>query len=138
MAETNERKKKKLRFLYSILIAAGLGVLAALAFGLSAAPNVNEACRCLSDGFFVVGVLYGGLGALIAISTTGIFDIISYGFKSLLVLFTALRDPAKHDSFYEYKMKKEEKRGETRWEVLAGGVLCLALAALTLVGYYRL
>ena len=70
--------------------------------------------RCASDALFVPAVLWLGLAGLMWVSTTGFFDIFSYAFKSLLVLFSTLKKPSDLGSFYDYKLEKEEKRtGQT-------------------------
>lgn len=92
--------------------------------------------HAMSDGFFVTGFLNFGLGALIWISTTGFFDIFGYSAKSILNFFLPrswmerMGMTPKGD-FYEYKVKKKEKRKEpllpieTLW--LGGAMMLIAL-----------
>lgn len=101
-------------------IAVYRGFSADLAFSLNA--------RYLSDGFFVAGLLLTGIGALIWVSSTGFFDIFIYGFKSLLVLFTALVKPKDHPTFYEYKLSREKGRRKGSCFILFVGLFFLALA----------
>lgn len=121
------------------LAAVELALAAAVAhlrgFELSQTLTLNA--RYLSDGFFVIGMLATGMGLLVWVSTTGFFDIMAYGFKSLLVLFTPLRKPQEHISYYDYKMGKEGKRAKPRYELLFSGLACLLLSGLFLAIYYR-
>ena len=93
------------------VIGLFLAGLTALAMGLGADKGLAMNARILSDGCFVAGMMLTGVGLLVWIATTGFFDIFSYGFHSLLVLFSPLRKPEEHETFFDYKLAKEEKRG---------------------------
>lgn len=125
---------------YGITGAAALVMAFAAAelrgFAWQQASNLQA--RYLSDGFFVAGLVLTGLGALVWISTTGFFDIFSYGFKSLLVLFSPLRRPSEHQHYYDYKQEKDAKRGKPLYFLLIVGVACLALSVILLALYYNL
>ena len=88
---------------------------------------------------FVAAVLQTGAGGLVAISTaTDFFDIISYGFRSLLVLFTPFRKPQDQKKFYEFKLERQAKRGGAKWFLLLSGLTLLGLSLLCLGLYYWL
>ena len=105
---------------------------------IGTAENTAFACRYLSDGLFVAGVLLTGFGMMVWISTTGFFDMFSYAGHSLLVLFSSLRNPKEHESFYDYKMKKEEKRGQAKPYILIVGVGFILAALVCLFLYYNI
>lgn len=134
-----KKKNRIKRLLLCLLAAAQIALSLAVAHlrGLSPAHPFSLNARYLSDGFFVIGMLCTGMGLLIWVSTTGFFDIMGYGFKSLLVLFTPLKKPKDHVSYYDYKMSKEEKRGKPRYTLLWSGLACLLLSALFLAIYYH-
>ena len=96
-------KKNKTLLYYVITLVVGLVISIPLAYyrGLGTAENTAFACRYLSDGLFVAGVLLTGFGMMVWISTTGFFDMFSYAGHSLLVLFSSLRSPKEHESFYD-------------------------------------
>lgn len=126
---------------YGITLAVGLliaGLVACyrgFAFGADAAWNM----RYLSDGCFVSTVLLCGVGGLVLISTaTDFFDMISYGFKSLLVLFTPLRKPSEHQSFFDYKTERAARRTKAQPFLLAVGLVFLAASFAFLGLYYAL
>ncbi len=121
-------------------VALLLAYLAAKARGLNGAADAAWICRYLSDGFFVSALLHCGFGLLIWVSTTGFFDIMSYGFSSLLVLFTGWKNPKEHKQFYDYKCEKEAKREGKGWPkmTLVIGLICLDLSVLMLFLYYQL
>ncbi len=135
--ETNSCKKSLI--LGGAAVAAGALIAwgAAAARGLKAGVGTEMALRYWSDGCFVSAILLGGLGALTWISTTGIFDIFSYGFSSLIMLFTPFRKPKDQMTFPDYKTYREEKRKPARFELLAAGLFFLALSVVLLLLYYR-
>ena len=92
--------------------------------------------RYASDGFFVVGLILTCLGLLVWVSTTGFFDIFSYGFRSLLVMFTPLVKPESFPKFYDYKTKRAENRKPANFKILFLGVAFIVLSALALLVYY--
>lgn len=92
----------------------------------------------LSDGFFVAGLMMAGVGALVLVASTGFFDMFSYAFHSLLVLFTPLRNPKNHETFYEYKMARDHKRAASMTAIFAVGVVYLLVSLLCLFLYYTL
>ena len=119
-----------------IAVSTAIAVLIAVSRGLSPEAPLQLNARSLSDGLFVVGFLLAGMGALIWISTTGFFDIMTYAVKSFLVLFTPLKKPKDHPSFFDYKEGREGRRGKPRFSMLAVGAIFLVLSVVCLKVYY--
>ena len=109
--------------------------------GLDAAQALSMNARCLSDGCFVVGLMMTGVGMLTWVSTTGFFDMLSYGViygvRAVVGLFGGSRKP-NDQTFYDYKMAKEEKRGAAQYAILVSGIVFIALSVVFLMTYYRL
>lgn len=128
--------------------AVGGGVCAVVALAISvgiaryrgAAPDLPFVlnCRFFSDGFFFSGLIFTGIGALTMIAGTGFFDMFSYAFRSLLVLFSWLRKPEDHVSYYDYKLERDAKRKKPLWTILITGLVCIALSVVCLLLYYHL
>ncbi len=87
-------------------------------YGVDYIPPIHA----LSDGFCVAGIMFTGVGLIMWISTTGVLDIIGYGFKSVLYLFTPMQKDKDEGGFYEYKLQKKEKRKGVPFEYLWLGV----------------
>ncbi len=127
----DENKKKKL---IKVLVALGTALVAAIAvfvWRLNNPPSdlgSMPVMQALSDGFFVVGLLLLGFGILMWVSTTGVLDIITYGFKSLIYLFTPFQKERGTGGFYEYKLEKKEKRKAVPFEYLWIGAGMLILS----------
>ena len=125
---------------YPITLAVGLalGVAIALTRGFALPGDVKTNCMALSDGWFVMGALVVCLSVLSLASENGIFDTLAYGFHSLLVLFTAFKDPSRHEDFYTYKQRKEAKRKKADRRFLLAGLTLLVAAVIALILYYAL
>jgi len=131
--------KKWVKTVALLLCEAAAAVFIAYTQGFGADLDLHMNARYLSDGCFVTGMLAVGLGALIWISTTGFFDIMSYGvvygLRAFIGLFGANRKPNGKD-FYTYKLEKDEKRGKPRYVLLITGIAFIAVSAFLLFVYY--
>lgn len=130
-------KKKLLKYGIPALIGAAITLTVAMGQGLGGVGSAWS-LRALSDGCFVTTVLMGGMGALVWVSTTGFFDIFTYAGKSLLVLFSPMKQPEKLKKFYEYKADKDEKRKKADFTLLIVGAAYLLLSFAFLGGYYAM
>ena len=121
------------------LIELGLSLAAFLAVAFSRhafdAASPAEAYSGLCDAFFVPGVVLASFGLLAFCARGGIFDVFSYGMKSLMVLFTPFGKPEHHQRYYEYKLEKELKRQKPKARTLILGLIFLACATLCLILY---
>ena len=125
--------KEKRAFFVSLVIGTVISVVVSLFRGVGAGKTAAENLIGFSAGFFVTGVLFAGIGGLLIISTaTDFFDMLTYGFKSLVVLFTPFKNPKDHPRFYDYKQIRKEKRGEVKTFLLFAGLALIALSALAL------
>lgn len=130
-------KKNLLKYGIPALIGAAITLTVAMGQGLGGVGSAWS-LRALSDGCFVTTVLMGGMGALVWVSTTGFFDIFTYAGKSLLVLFSPMKQPEKLKKFYEYKADKDEKRKKADFTLLIVGAAYLLLSFAFLGGYYAM
>ena len=136
-----EEKNKSGWIPFGVSVLAGIGVayLVASGRGLTRPFLTWQNMLSLSDGFFVSAVMLLSPGLLVLISTTtDFFDIFSYAFHSLLVLFTPLRKPKDVKRYYEYKQDRKERRGAGKGFLLYAGGVCLAVSLLFLWMYHRL
>jgi hypothetical protein len=133
-----EKNNSKALLKYGVTATVG----AILAFGVMwgrgvfAATTAEKALSCISDGFFVVGLIFAGIGLLLAISSTGIFDMLGYAFKSLIYLFTPMTIDRSQGGFYEYKMRKKEQRRAVPLYILWVGIAFIVIALVILGVYY--
>lgn len=118
------------------LASAAAAIMIAVYRGFSLDQTLTFNASCLSDGFFVIGLILTGIGGLTWVSTTGFFDIMSYAVKSCLVLFSPLKKPKEHPSFFDYKEAQSAKRGKPRFAMLILGVVFMAVSLACLGIYY--
>lgn len=125
---------------YTVCIAFALAITLGVAMhqGFDLAASIGMNCRHLSDGFFVAGVMFTGLGLLTWVSTTGFFDMFSFAVKraaEMLMPWVRLKD---RPNFYEYKMEKEAKRKKPLTTILFTGVGLILASLVCLLLYYNL
>lgn len=99
--------------------------------GLLQETDSGEFFGTLSDCFLFPAVLLGGIGALSWIAEMGNFDMLSYGFY--FVFHSLLHPLTAHESYYEYKMRREQgpKTWLKHWLVI--GLFCFAASTLCLI-----
>ncbi len=126
----NKNRSKILSYLIGTLIAVVITVLMAVSFGAFNASSRSLMFAYLCNATFVTAVFYCGVGLLAWISTTGFFDIFSYGFKSLKYLFTPAKRDRSEGGYYEYAMEKRERKKSkaSTGFILVIGVVFLALS----------
>ena len=93
-------------------------------YGMDAMPPI----QALSDGFCVAGMMFVCFGGIMWVSTTGALDMITYGLKSVLYLFTPMQKDRDEGGFYEYKLRKQEKRKGVPMEYLWIGIAMVVIA----------
>jgi hypothetical protein len=134
------KEKNTSKVLFKCGITAIIGAVLSLGVmwgrGLFAATTVNEVFAYISDGFFVIGFIFAGIGLSMAIAQTGTFDMLGYAFKSLIYLFTPRTIDRSQGGFYEYKMRKKEKRQAVPLYILWVGIAYVVLALILLGVYY--
>ena len=125
---------------YGYFVAALVGIaIFVLVICINKIWNVNETyaiMQCLSDAFFVPGVLVGGVGLLVFASNGGVFDMLIYATIRFFDLFK--KDPRnkKYKDFYEYREAKKDRHRSNKAMLIVGGVF-IVLAVIFLIVYYQ-
>lgn len=111
----DDKKKNLIKCIVLLVVDLAIACLIARSRYLNfITPEGNiSILHALSDGFSVVGILNLSFGALVKISATGFFDIFGFALRSFLNFFVPRSVLDHKDSYYEYKVKKAEKRKET-------------------------
>lgn len=130
-------KHKKLLIQFFVGLAASL--LLMWQRGLFETDNAADRVLIISDGFTLVSFLYLGIGGLMWVSTTGIFDIFGYALRKAAHALLPGQDPLKTGTYYEYRLNKKEKQKKFRGSssLLAGAIL-LGLSVLMTAIWYKL
>ncbi|MCM1057965.1 MAG: DUF3899 domain-containing protein [Firmicutes bacterium] len=126
-------KKRAGRYAGGILLAAAVFIAGAFTQGLFREEDMQKRLGILSDCFLFPAVLLGGIGALSWAASEGTFDMLQYGFY---MVFQRLLHPRKAiESFYEYKVSKEESRSGWLKHFLIVGLICLCASVVCLLLY---
>ena len=98
----------------------------------------------ICNAFFVSGVLFFGIGALMLIALTGTFISIQFGFKvagqMFLQFITGRYDKLDYIAYKAEKEAKEEERSKQpgKWRALIVGVINLVISFIFLRLYYSI
>lgn len=124
------------KFWISFIVCCVCSFLLAWSRGVFAQTAPIYVFHILSDSFLVVGILATCIALLIFVSNEGTFDILVYGLKSFWSFFK--RDMSrKYDTFYDYRVARQEKKVPFLFLLVCGGAFLL-LSVLMYMGYRRL
>lgn len=120
-----------------LLVGLAVSFLLMWQRGLFEASETADRILIISDGFTLVSFLYLGIGSLMWVSTTGVFDIFSFAFKKAAHALIPGKDPQKVGKYYEYRLKKKEKQKEFRGgsSLIVGAILLGFAIVMTVVWY---
>lgn len=115
--------------------AAGLATLGVLSLqGYWEATATVDKYRILADGFTVPGVLLIMVAALIWVSSEGFFDSLAYAFTRVGgMLIPFFKKGREHQSYYDYKMSRRDKRAHGYSFLFFVGLVFVAVAVVFVV-----
>ena len=119
------------------LCAGGLSVWLVLALrGFSSIADEALRMKALADAFTIPGVVFLMVCVLVWLSTTGFFDFIGFALGNFgRALIPMSRKP--HQTFYDYKVSRMEKRASGYSCIFVTGALLVAAAIVFTVLFYR-
>ena len=104
------KETSKLRpYIINAAVALIMTVCCAMAWDITGKTDPLSVIKILSDSFFLPGVLLAGASVIGWVASKGTFDMFSYTGHNFLNVFKR-ESYLKHQSFYEYKVAKDEKR----------------------------
>ena len=104
--------------------------------GVFESESLQEVIGSVTDGFFIAGILFAGIGGLSYIGSKGTYDTLSYGVSKIGIHQWVPGLPKEiPESFYEYKIKKEEKGRTWFCNLLLVGLAGIGLSVLFLILY---
>ncbi len=130
-------KSKKIELVFSLIAFLIIFALMILNQQENLAISTRETVNVFINSFFVPGAVLFGTGALSWTGKHGVFDGLVYSFTNFAKhLFIPTRTKSKYESFYEYRVKKEEKHsGWLIYPFLIGLCGIVISLILTLVYY---
>lgn len=137
LRDDNEEKGRGwIKYLITVGVVSVFVVLVAWARGGFTETNTRTLIGYWCDAFAIPGILSIAFGLLLFASNGGVFDMLSYGIKTLFRLFK--KDPLdrKYGGFYEYQQARREKK-RSFWYLIIVGSVYLAVALILLVTFYK-
>lgn len=131
--------KKYIKYIvYVVLTLLFVGYIV-YARGFFGAETTADRLKAASDGFAIASFLYLAIGGLSWISSTGFFDIFSYGFKKGAHLLVPGRVNDNTGKYFDYKTEQVEKRAgkKTHWATLAIGIGLLVISGILCYFWYQ-
>lgn len=121
-------KKKTGGILITIVICVLLAVgVFAIRDGFSK-EDAKELYICLSDAFFVPGILTASLGLLMLVAGEGLFNIFGYAVNMVMLPF--LKKNRETMTYYEYCVSKQAKQGDSMNYLIVIGAVFVLLGGL--------
>ena len=130
-------KLKSKKYIVTIIWYIIAVVICAFYEELWAQESLKDVIGVLSDMFLIPGMFFAGFGALSYASSEGAYDMLGYIVSnfSLHHIIPGTRPKEKYESFYEYKVAKEQKERVWLSHVFFVGVAGLAISLILVLGY---
>lgn len=133
--------KKQKMISYIVVFAIGILIVLSMCFSSDFSSQTRtDMMKILSNAFFIPGVIFTGLGALIFVSNMGYFNVFDYGIKQMIsTRFTtkekrkAFRD--KYPDLYTFNEEKKKEKAQFTF-ILFPGIIFILLAVLFTVLFF--
>lgn len=113
--------EEKKSYMITLIIGFVIAVIICLTRQIFAAEDVTQVLVILCDATSIPGILFLGIGILIAVSNEGIFNGIAFGLKTIGRSFSAKKgEKIREEDFYEYNERMKEKQHSCGHFVFSG------------------
>ena len=102
-------KNNLIKYGITVIAASLVTIITLYNQGFNTSLEITEKMRLLADAFTIPGVVLVMLGCLVFVSTSGFFDMISFGIARGVSMLIPFSHKSK-ETFYEYKTRKNEER----------------------------
>lgn len=126
-------KKRLLQYGICFIISSLISLWVMNNEGLFIAKEPVDIAAILCDAFFVPGIMLTMIGALLWISTTGLFDSIGYAVQVAGHTLLPFLFKSDKKSYYDYKTEKDEKRVRIPSFIFIVGAFFLLLSVIALM-----
>lgn len=126
----------------SYLIHGGIALVAIILLlisrGFFIAEDAQGRLLAAADSFSAVALLFVCFGALIWISSTGVFDMLGYAIKKGAHMLIPGMVKMDATDFYEYKVEKQDKKRNTAYSaILVVGLILLVISFILIFCWYQ-
>ena len=134
---TEKNNKSKIKYLVTSIVFIVIAILLMWNDGIFTKESVKDVLGSISNGFFIAGGLFTGIGALSYIGSKGTYDTLSYGVNKIGIHHLIPGMPKDiPESFYEYRTAKEEKGRILFPNLLFIGLAGIFISVIFLVIYF--
>ena len=98
-----------------------------ISLGFSFTNDLIDIYSNLAAAFTVPGLLAVLIGALVWVSTTGVFDALTFGVGILFKGLLPFKKGERFERFYDYKARKDEKRLTGYGFIVISGAIFLVI-----------
>lgn len=123
------------KYAITLTIETVLTAVAVWSMGILEKTSLVDIFHVLCDGFFVVGVVATGVGALIFVSNLGAFDGFLFAMRSFANIFKKASNK-NVETYYDYKMRHSDKQFSCAF-LLICGLIFIGISMVMLWLYYR-
>lgn len=127
--------KKLIKYSIATLVGLMFAFLVLTINGFFATNVAIIKYKMLSDAFGGPGIIMALLPCLFWISEDGLFDGLTYALATLGNMLT-FRGMKKQEKYYDYKMRKAEKRIKGYWFILFVGLGFILVSGIFLILFY--
>lgn len=118
--------------LWSTVVLAAVGMILFLVcasiWDLYSQTETTQILRIVADCCTIPGVLYVGIALIGWVGSKGTFDIFGYSVGGLFRLLKRDAYEQRAETFYDYRVKKDENRKPFNWAMLFVGLGFLLLS----------
>ena len=129
-------KKIIIKYSISLVIGAALVLLFLDLNGFYLAETMLEKYKLIADAFTIPGVIFIMVGALVWVSTTGFFDILSYALGRAARSLIPGGAAKEAESFHDYKARKVDARFSGYAFILYTGLLFLVVSIIFTILFF--
>ena len=128
--------KRYVGYIVTAVVCVVIAVAVIFLRGVLNAANARDAMRCLSDGFFVAGVLSLACGGFAFAGNKGILDAFIYTVRKIWVSLHNKEYRDNHKMTYEeYKDKRANKSKPIAYFFVVGGAFAVIGVLFTVLFY---
>lgn len=125
------------KYTITTAIGASITVLTMYLRNFATETDLAERYRILADAFSISGVVMIMVWCMVAVSTTGFFDMISYSLSSLGRALIPFYNKER-ERYYDYKTRKNSERFSNYGFILVVGVVFTSVALIFTALFYTI
>ncbi len=133
-----DTKKTVIKYLVTFGVALAVSILIICMSNIGSVDSMAEKYKILANAFTIPGVILACFSGLLWVASDGFFDSITYSFSRIGGMFIPMFK-SKHETFYDYKQRKKDKRAEkgseSFWFLFFVGLAFILISVIFIILY---